>query len=471
MAKVMFFQYFWMEQLGIMQLSSLLKSKGHQCRVAIGKKKDILKIAEEYKPDVVGFTCFTGQEKWAENVFKGIKKINKNAVTIMGGPHASFFPEVINELDSLDAVCRGEGELAVLDMAECVDKGKKTEHIENFWIKTRKGIVKNPVRHSIENLDRLPFPDRELYKDYPFIYKDTIKHMLSSKGCLFSCKYCFNSTMDELYKEKGCYHRLRSVDNVMEELKKIKKDYKVTHFYFRDGNFINNKKWVMEFLSRYGREIKTPFYCHFVASLIDEEIVKILKSSGCFMTAFGVEAGNEEYRTKILGKHVTNKHIENTALLLHKYKIPFYTTNMMGLPGETLDNAMETVKLNLKIRPFTAWYSMFMPYPKTELTKYACDQNYLKDKQIRLDKANSYKRSLLKQPDIKRVENLHKFTFLLHLFPWFLPIAERLIKLPYNIFYEAMFNITYLWVFVRKSRDWTLPRFFKETYVAVRYYR
>ena len=170
MVKVAFIQNIAYEYLGLMYLSSILKERGHEVEVFIGNgNKKMLEQVIEYNPSVVGFSCSTGLHKWSLSFAKEIKK-SVNAFILFGGPHPTFFPEIINEPE-IDGVCIGEGEFSLLELSANLSDGKDVSAIKNFWFKSPDGkIIKNEPRPLIEDLDRQPFPDRDLYySKYPFL--------------------------------------------------------------------------------------------------------------------------------------------------------------------------------------------------------------------------------------------------------------------------------------------------------------
>jgi len=136
MVRIAFLQNFWYEFLGVMYLSSLLKKNGHSCEVFIESgERNIYESVEKYNPHIIGFYATTGTHNWALKIADELKK-RTNAKIIMGGPHPTFFPEIISD-PSLDIICRGEGEYAMLELAECLDKGKPYNNIQNLLGKKR----------------------------------------------------------------------------------------------------------------------------------------------------------------------------------------------------------------------------------------------------------------------------------------------------------------------------------------------
>lgn len=263
MARIAFIQNLVYEYLGTMYLSSLLKKNRHCVEVFIQNSSDIKNLIngiDEYRPDIIGFYCTTGIYPWVLYTASFLKNKFPKIKIILGGPHPTFFPEIIKE-SSVDIICRGEAELALLELLERIDKDRDYTDIENLWIKKDGKIFANDVRPLLENLDSLPFPDRDLYiKRYPFLNKSQ-KVFMAGRGCPFSCSFCFNARFRDLYKGKGCYVRLRSVENLISEIEYVKDNYKLNTVYIQDDTFILNKKWTLEFLKEYKKKIDLPFIC------------------------------------------------------------------------------------------------------------------------------------------------------------------------------------------------------------------
>ena len=153
---------FDVEPLGIMYLSSVLKEAGHQVDIAIAK--DVFTEMERFKPHIVGFSVMTGSQDIFIKLSREIKK-KFNTLTLMGGPHPTFFPEVIEE-PGLDMICIGEGEGAMVDLANRMERGEPVTDIENLWIKKDGNIYKNGIRPFISDLGTIPFPDRKFTSKY-----------------------------------------------------------------------------------------------------------------------------------------------------------------------------------------------------------------------------------------------------------------------------------------------------------------
>jgi radical SAM superfamily enzyme YgiQ (UPF0313 family) len=373
------------------------------------------------------------------------------AVTVFGGPHPTFFPEIVEEA-GVDVVCIGEGETALLELANAVDSKSEINQISNCWIKQGDRIIKNDIKPLIENLNSLPFPDRSIYyHKYPIMNRSQ-KIFIAGRGCPYACTYCFNESLQKLYSGKGKYVRLRSVDNVISEIEGTCKAYKTRTVYMADDTFIINKSWLFDFLDKYQRKIGLPFICLVRADLITEEIVKKLKAANCYSVFFGIESGDEDLRKTVLNKKITDQQIVETAALLKKYRIKFRTYNMLGLPGETIEQAFKTVDLNTKIKTDYPWCSILQPYPKTAIREYAEKHGMLSDVDSSKFTKYFFKKSTLKPPNEKQLANLQKLFYWTVKFPFLKSAIKVLIKLPSNLAFDAFFLIGYAISYYKSER-------------------
>ncbi len=343
------------EPLGIMQISSSLKNLGIETKAVItSEEKNLIEKVKNFNPDLILFSTTTGAHKYYLNLCRLLKKELK-FISIFGGPHPTFFPEIAEE-ECVDFIIRGEAEEAIGDLIKKIQKGEKD--IKKVWLGDYP-----------QNLDSLPFPDRTLLKDYEYLLPRGVRFFMTSRGCPYDCTYCFNAFNKKL--TKGRYLRQRSVENVIKEIKEVKNNFHLEKVNFQDDTFILNKRWLEEFLKIYKKEINLPLYCHIRPNLVDEIIIKDLKDAGCYYVVLGLEVGNDYIRNKILKRNMSKQQILNTCKLLRKYNIGFTTQTMMCLPEETLDMVFETIELSAKCKPTHINLYFYQPYPKTELANYS----------------------------------------------------------------------------------------------------
>ena len=161
--KIAFIQEEVRTRQGIMILSAILKKQGHTTEV-FSSDEGVDKVLDDirsFNPQVAAFSTGTSVQRRALELASLIRKRQKDIFIMMGGPHPTFYPKVIEDSDILDAICLGEGEGALLELADKLSKSQKIENIENLWIKTGRGIKKNNLRPFIDDLDALPDPDHD----------------------------------------------------------------------------------------------------------------------------------------------------------------------------------------------------------------------------------------------------------------------------------------------------------------------
>ena len=449
MSKVVFCQRFVYAFFGIMSLSAVLKRAGHRTELVmesnVGKAvAEILRAG----PDVVMFSTLTatGDFEWSLEVARGIKRANANILTVFGGLHPTLFPDETIAHEAIDVICRGEGENAALELCERLGRGDGYSDIPGLWVKAPEGVSRNPVAELVADLDILPFLDRDLYQKYGYFSNLDSIDVIAGRGCLFSCSFCMNPVLRGISFGKGKFIRKHSPSYLIQELEEVKKKFEPRSLTFVDELFSAQKGWLKEFSFLYKTRIGLPFTCSVTADTVDEEDIGLLADAGAFMISMGVETGNEGIRKALLNKHLTNAKIEETASLLHKYRIKVLTSNILALPGETVDQAFETIAFNRKIKTDFVYFSVFQPYPRLPLTEKLQREGRLDSVNLADFNSTFFKGSVLKQDNIDQLVNLHKFFFWVFKFPWMKPLVKFLIRLPPNWFFEQAFILSYAWL-------------------------
>lgn len=444
MAKILFISNVWYESLALMQLSAVVKKAGHDSEIYMisGKalSRKLLSFIEAYSPDVVGFSIVAGQHFWALSAATFIKSSLKNSpLIVFGGPYPTFVPEIINE-GPVDIICRGEGEGALADLMNTLSAKGDITKIPNLWVRREGTITKNEVRPLTDDLDSLPFPDQKLYNRYGYFRNNPVKMVLASRGCPFNCSFCFNDKYRELYKDHGSLVRRRSPQNLINEIRPLKNSYKnVRYIKFIDDIFTLDTGWLYDFLEIYKQEIGLQFVCNIRPDVINEETVKKLAESGCRCVMFGIETGNEYLRNDILNKQLTDRQIFYATSLLKKYKIKFYVSNILFIPGTNIKNAWETVSMNQKINPDFLFVGVFQPYPGTSLYEKLRRQGILPEDYLATVK-NFESFPLLKPEPLLEEKNVYFLFYLLVHFPWLTPVIKLFIRNRLNSLSELIFR-------------------------------
>jgi radical SAM superfamily enzyme YgiQ (UPF0313 family) len=426
------------EPMGIMYLSSSLKMRGHQSAIVSSDERDILAAYRRFQPHVLAYSTTTGFHQFYIDLNRRIRSQVKS-LSVFGGPHATFFPEMI-EMEGVDAICMGEGEVAFGDFLDRLSRGEDISTVQNFWVKKNGEVRRNDLRPLLENLDELPFPDRQLIDSHPASRRSQMRGIMTMRGCPYQCSYCFNHSYLKLYKGKGSILRRRSVENALAEVEEVVSRYRPQIVRFIDDTFILFPEWVENFCREYRKRFQRPFKCNVRANLVTPEVVRWLKEAGCISVAIGLEAGNDHIRNDVLKRNMSREQILRACRLLKEAKIRFYTENIIGIPGETFPMALETFRLNAECRPDFAEVSLCQPYPRTELGDYAQSLGIF-DGDIEKIKPSYNRSSIFRMEDCRRVENLHKLMGLGIQFPWSLPLIRVLVRLPFPKLYLQLYKL------------------------------
>lgn len=435
---------FFIEPLGVMYLASSIKKEGHRVDL-ITTSEDLEAKVNKYNPDFVGYSIMTGDQILYDEINRKLKKTN-NFLSIAGGPHPTFFPEML-ENSSFDAICLGEGEEAIKKLLA----HPNSKEIHNFYFKSSDSIVQNPIHQLIENLDDISFPDREMISKYPEIKNGPIKHFIASRGCPYDCSYCFNKSYSELYKGKGKRVRFRSVDNLLEEISEVVLSYPTKIVYFQDDTFILKPNWLKEFSKKYKEKINLPFHCHTRANLVTDEIADDLKYAGCYSVHIAAESGSDSIRRGVLNRVVSNEKIYSSVSLFKKKGIKVMLQNILGLPFSSLEDDFQTLELNIKCQPDYAWVSIFQPYPKTKLGEKCLEKGIYKGDFSDIGD-NFFDKSILDIENKNEIANLQKLFAVAVKYPdlYYSGRLQKLIELPYE---ETKEKFTKIYKNFRKKGD------------------
>jgi anaerobic magnesium-protoporphyrin IX monomethyl ester cyclase len=448
MARVVILQRTTDEWLGVMYLSSMLKSRGHHCELFVEpmERRGFLDKVLAGSPDIVAFSCLTSDFVWAANTAAEVKRRSR-ALVVVGGTHVSLNPEESIAEPGVDIICRGEGEHPLAELAAAVDGGRDPRSIPNLWVKADGRVFRNEVRDLTDDLDSLPLPDRSLYLKYPHFRMVGKRPLHLGRGCPYDCTYCHNVRKKALYRGKGKLVRWRSMDSILAEVEDIRRAGFVKVLHFIDDGFGINRDWLKTFLGKLAGtgEPRLAVQANMRADMVTDDLCAGMAAYGAdkLRLRIAVECADEDYRTRVLKKQLTNESLLRATETFRRHGIEFITYNMFGLPGETLDQALETLRLNLRLRPWFAISFIFQPYPGTDLARYALDNGYLSPERLKRLGTSGYEgfyhsRSILTQPDIRRSENVHHVFSLVVNHPFLFPLARwsvrfRILALPLQL--------------------------------------
>jgi anaerobic magnesium-protoporphyrin IX monomethyl ester cyclase len=302
---------------------------------------------------------------------------------IMGGAHVNVRPE--ESLKYADMICLGEGERAFLELLQKYSAKRHPDtDIQNIWFNTRDGVVRNELRRLDENLDRFPQPDFNLNDMYVMNESSFEKlnethinfeySVMTSRGCPYSCTYCYNSYRRRQYKGKGRYLRTRKIEKVIEELSIAKRTFKgLRKVNFMDDSFIARKMEDFEFFKNlYLEQINLPFFALAEPMAFDFEKVKILKNAGLSELQVGIQSGSERTNQQDYKRTMSNERVLKIARFINQLKIDVIYDLIFNNPYESREDLIETVDLLLKFpKPFSLQGYNLIFYPETQITDRA----------------------------------------------------------------------------------------------------
>jgi anaerobic magnesium-protoporphyrin IX monomethyl ester cyclase len=442
MARVLFFQDTLYEAFGPEILSAVLKEKGHECQLVVAAEigpGNLIAEARRHQAQIAAFSVPSYGFQWALELAADLKQ-EVSVTTVFGGPHPSCFSGFAAH-PAVDLACNGEGEGAIVELAQAIDEGTDPREIANLSWANKGAVHANPVRPLIEDLDSLPFQDREIYYGHPILRDFSYKLFLAGRGCPYDCSYCFNSTLRATYKGRGRWVRRRSVEHVIEEICTVRDRFGLRTVGFVDDDFAARKDWLLRFCSLYATEVGLPFNCIVRINEIDEEVAEALGRAGCHYVSFAIETGNEELRQRVLNRRISDEQIRRGAALLRGQGIRLLTCNMFGLPGETLEDGLQTVRLNAEIGTSVIGSSVLQPMPGTAIHDYCREHDYL-DEVYDPEGLDGFAASsaLNNMPDYRHLTNVQKLALIGVRWPRTIPWLGRLATLPPN----PLFRLVYL---------------------------
>ena len=431
--KVLFVsEYLPQEMLGIMWLSRAIKDAGHQTKALFLPDRHWETKLADYAPDVVAYSVTTGMQLYFLDINTRIKQVLPSVVTIMGGPHATFTPEVLDENPALDAICRGEGEEAVVEMLGKMERGEPYHDVLNLWVRRRDTgeLVKNGQRPPIPDLDALGFPDRDVVYEAGPIYRDSDRKVFTSqRGCPMNCSFCFHHALKKkIYASTNAkYVRKRSVDHLIAEIKQVREKYNLKFVHFVDDIFNLSGKWLDEFSEKYPKEIGLPFDVILMANMTNERHIQQLKKAGCVYARIAFEAASDHIRNDIFHKNTTLQQLKDAARWIRQYGIRLGSLNILGAPGATLQDELDTIRLNVECEVDHPMVSLMQPYPMFDITDITQQMGYAVSKLEEFP--INFRRTVPVEFESKHaLENLHKLFPIAVRNPWLVRYLPKLIK-------------------------------------------
>lgn len=366
---------------GVAHLAAVLQQAGHEvvlwqfCEelAPLPTQVELTDRLKQLSPDLIGFSVVTNQWAYALEIAGWIKEAS-TVPLLFGGVHALAAGEEVLRSMMFDYIMVGEAEEALLEFVERLEAGQDLTSVRNLGWLDKGEVCINPVR-PLPELTRLPVKDYSIFDFQRLIdAKQGWVGIMASRGCPFSCTYCFNHQMVKHYrKDLDCsfgdlkYIRHFDVEQVVGEIDYLLHHYeRIKMFIFDDDLFTFYPEYVTQFCEAYQKVSSLPFVVNAHVGFFDEDRARNLAAANCRIVKFGVESGSPRIRKEILNRHMSNEAIAQAMAIAKAHGMHTSVFLMIGLPNETEDDLLATIKLMAETQPGRYRWTYFFPFPNTQ---------------------------------------------------------------------------------------------------------
>jgi anaerobic magnesium-protoporphyrin IX monomethyl ester cyclase len=422
------FYYRGIENLGVGYLMSMVKAQGHEIDLIfdpglddnlflkaphlawMNRHEALLERAKAFNPDLIAIGSLTNLWPFASKMAEKLKHTLGKPI-LVGGHHAQAIPDYVLENPYVDMACIGEGEIAIAELARRMEAGEDYTDIPTLWVKQKGIIHRNPMGELENDLDKFPFPEKQLWWDYG-CFKDNLE-IFTGRGCPFKCTFCNIHYQREIFKGKGDFLRKRTIENVIAEFKQNLAKYDVKFVSVHDDNFTTDPAWVEEFCEAYRKEVNLPWYCFGYPTTLRPKLLKAMSAANCATIFMGVDSGSPDIRRHLMERPMTDELIYKSAQAVKDHGIGLQVSCIYGNPGETPEQMFQTLEMMDKIKPTQSSAYIFYPFPKTKMYDASVKLGYLDaegEEKVRQGISGYHHESILKHPHKELAETLAKVT-------------------------------------------------------------
>lgn len=340
-------------------------------------------LVKGHKPSVVGFQCYTFDLKFVREALSVIKNINKDIITVVGGPHSSALPVETMEYfgKSLDFAFQGESEKSFSQFIEYLNGVDINLSDIPGLIWRENGIIRSNERFFENNLDSLGLPSWDLIhpETYPesqhgaFYKKFPIAPIMLTRGCPYQCTFCSGKLVS------GEKLRKRSIASIIGEINMLYRDYGIREFHIIDDNFTMDKTYAKTFLReliKQSLDISWATPNGLRVDALDDELLILMKKSGLYLISLGIESGSDKI-LDLMKKNLSVKKTREIVRLISSYGFDIAGFFIFGFPGETKQDILDSIKLSLELDLIRANFFTYLPFPGTESYHYLEKNNEL----------------------------------------------------------------------------------------------
>ena len=361
---------------------------------------DFRRKVESFAPDFMIFSVVEDAYRQTLSLLRQVADLR--VPHLVGGVFPTYAPDRCMVDPEITMIGLGEGENSVVETAEAVRLGLPLNNIKGTWYRDREGVIHKNAKDPLVDINGYR-PDFGLFEESRFyrpmggrVFK--MIPVETFRGCPFSCTYCNSPSQRTFSKDNGLgnFLRRKTIDNLRAELRENVEKYKPGFFYFVDDVFLARPvSEIMEFCDMY-EEFRLPFWFNTRSETCEPDILARLKEVGCYRISFGIEAGNEEFRQKVLRRKISNAELIERFERIAESGIAFSLNIIIGMPGETRELVMDSIHLIRSISGYDALtVSIFSPYHGTVLRDVAVKNGWLDPFTVT---THTTARSVLKMP-------------------------------------------------------------------------
>jgi len=372
------------EPLGLAYIAATLEEYGHEASIcdapALGLTvKGICGLIEEGAYDLIGVTMLTPMYARSVDVVRSVRKALPEIMIVVGGPHPTILPrETLTENEEIDFVVIGEGERALLALVNSLEKGEEVERLPGIALRRDGEMIINQPAEMIANLDDLPIPARHLLAmDAYHMTKSRSQsgHAFTvsvARGCPFNCAFCCR-----IFGRKARHH---SVERIITEIGILADKYGAREINLEADTLTLNKHFLgslCDAIIESGLHKRITWTCESRVDTVNEDILRKMKEAGCWQISYGVETGSQRL-LKVIHKDITLEQIVRVFAITKAIGISIRAFYMLGIPTETREESLETISFAKKLDARWSQFTLFTPFPGTELYDMAVKEGGIK---------------------------------------------------------------------------------------------
>lgn len=361
--------------LGLAYVASALEQAGFRIEILdanaefLGPKETAEKIIGS-GAKYIGFTSVTSTMPLVYKISSLLKNKDSNKIIFVGGPHVSFAAkQTLEDCQEIDFVVRGEGEITAVELISKLVSGENISGVDGITLRKEGRIIENQDRELINDINAITLPARHLLPinlyspsalDNLGFKGSDYATIITTRGCPNKCVFCSSAAFWKRI-------RARSPENVADELEELVRQYGIKHVEFLDDTLILSAKRMEEICNLIlERNLNIKWSCYARINHVTKELVDLMKKSGCRFIQLGVESGNQQVLDRVQ-KNITLEQVRRAAKIVRKAGVKLMCFFMIGLPGDTRETVLETIRFAKELKPNFALFCITTPFPGTSL--------------------------------------------------------------------------------------------------------